>query len=189
MNPPVELKTERLFLRPLQLSDITEAYVNSLNDPEVNRYLFDARFHKQTRESVQKFVETNLGSPTGIFFGLFWGVQRELIGTLRVSQISNIHFSATLGICIFNKECWNQGLGTEAIQAVVEYLFKERGLHYVEAGAYVENQASITVFQKAGFTIQSQTNHKFRYDKNFMPVVVLGRVNKDFDYRQLESFE
>lgn len=183
MNKDISIQTERLDIRPLKVSDVNQEYICGLNDPEINRYLFDVRFSVQTEKSVVEFVEKNAAASNGILFGLFLREEKNLIGTIRISGISPIHYSCSLGICIFVKNYWKKGIGTEAVKAVVDYLFKGLGLHYVEAGAYIENRASITLFQKAGFEIQAEYKNKFRYDKNFMPVVFLGRVNENFDRR------
>ncbi|MDO8527694.1 MAG: GNAT family N-acetyltransferase, partial [Deltaproteobacteria bacterium] len=188
MNNRVSLETARLNISTLSVSDISAAYVDGLNDPEVNHYLFDVRLVHQTPQSVTAFVEANLASPTDLFLGLFLKKDNSLFGTLRILGISKIHFSCTLGICIFKKEYWKAGFGTESISAVVDYLFQELKLHYVEAGAYEENIGSIKMFQKAGFELIARYPDKFRHIREFKPVVVLRRINPYFDSALLEVF-
>lgn len=176
------LPTERLILRTLTEEDVCDDYVNGLNDPEVRRWLFDARFFRQTRESVTQFIRTNRESPSDIFFGLFLKNSHLWVGTIRVSGISKIHFNCYAGICLFRKEWWGKGLGTEAMNAVVDFLFGELGLHYVEAGAYADNHASISLFKKAGFRVVAEYPDKFRYEKEFLPVVFLAKSNEKFRF-------
>jgi hypothetical protein len=57
------LENDIISLRPLQVKDITDTYINGLNDPDVNRYLVDARRNVQTQESVEKYVRSNLENP------------------------------------------------------------------------------------------------------------------------------
>ena len=45
---------------------------------------------------------------------------------------------------------WNNGYGTEALQIILDYGFKELGLHRIEAGCAVENFGSIRVLEKVG---------------------------------------
>lgn len=187
MNNEIRLEAPRLWIRTLHVEDICDDYVAGLNDSEVRRYLFDVRFAKQTWGTVAGFIRMNLESPADIFFGLFEKKGGLLIGTIRISGISKIHFSCNLGICIFRKSFWNKGLGTEAVCAVVEYLFKEMGLHYVEAGAYKDNIGSVTLFQKAGFILQAEYPNKFRYETDFRPMVILGKTNDAFDFSLLSK--
>lgn len=187
MNKDIVLQTKRLLMRPLQISDISDDYVQGLNDPEVNRYLFDAQLFQQTRKTVEDFVKSNLNGTHSFLLGLFDKQKQELIGTVRVSAVSPIHFSCTVGICIFQKTYWSRGLGTEAISNVTAYLFGEMGMHYVEAGAYEENNASITMFKKAGFEVKAILKDKYRYDTEFVPVVILAKINADFDLNRLKG--
>lgn len=181
------IDTERLRIRTLSEADVCENYVNGLNDPEVNKFLIDARFTQHTELSVKDFVAKNLSSPFCIPFGLFTKEQNELIGTIYISKISNIHFSCDLGICLFRKDFWNKGYGTEAISRVVRYLFDILGLHYIQAEAYAENKASLSMFEKVGFYFQYEVKNVFRFRDSYEPVVFLGLDNKKFDFSQLKS--
>lgn len=45
---------------------------------------------------------------------------------------------------------WNKGYATEAVKKVLHFGFSTLGLHRMEAGVAVENNASIRVLEKAG---------------------------------------
>jgi RimJ/RimL family protein N-acetyltransferase len=47
----LRIEDERIYLRPIDVEDITNGYISGLNDPEVNRYLVNVRKNIQTRES------------------------------------------------------------------------------------------------------------------------------------------
>lgn len=181
------IETERLRIRTLSESDVCESYVNGLNDPEVNKFLIDARFTQHTETSVKDFVAKKLNSPLCIPFGLFVKEGGEFIGTIYISKISRIHFSCELGICLFRKECWNKGYGAEAVSAVVRYLFDILGLHYIQAEAYAENRASLAMFEKVGFYFQYEVKNAVRFCDSYEPVVFLGMDNKKFDFSKLKS--
>ena len=46
-------------LRPLLAADVTEAYVDGLNDPEVHRYMEAPRKQRQTLDGVRAYVAAN----------------------------------------------------------------------------------------------------------------------------------
>ena len=52
---------EKVYLRPLELSDLNERYLSWLNDPEVTRYLESGTF-PMTRHDLQKFYQEVTGS-------------------------------------------------------------------------------------------------------------------------------
>lgn len=180
------LGTERLVLRPLRPDDITTDYLQGLNDEEVNRYL-EIRRRRQTFEIVREFVVANLVSPGDFLFGVFLRDGRRLIGTVRLHDVSDFHFSAGIGVCLFAKDCWGQGYGLEAVRRVTQFAFETLGLHYIEAGSYEENRASIALFSKAGFEIHAVIRGKFRLEDRFAPVIKMGLINRNFDMGGLRA--
>jgi ribosomal-protein-alanine N-acetyltransferase len=188
MNPidknKIHLKTKRLTLRPLKIEDITDDYVAGLNDLQVNRFLVSAK--TQTYQTVQEYVINNQNDSNSVLLGIFINTDHDLlIGTIRASGINAYHFCADIGICLFNKDYWEKGLATEALKSLVQFLFSNVGLHYLEAGVYSENAASITLFKNAGFSILNLIKNKYRRKITFEDVTILGIFNPSFDPSQL----
>jgi [ribosomal protein S5]-alanine N-acetyltransferase len=182
----LKLFSERLSLRILNVDDVTQEYVDGLNDVEVNRYLLTSREHAQTLESVRAYVQSNLSKPTDYLFGIFLKGHERLIGTIRLSDVSPHHFFGGVGICLFDKSQWQKGYALEALQALVRFAFDRLGLHYLEAGCYAENRGSVRLFEKAGFTIVARHENKYRHENRFVPVVFLGIYNTSFQRSLLE---
>jgi RimJ/RimL family protein N-acetyltransferase len=154
----------------------------------VNRYLVDVRRTRQSRESVENFVTTNIQDPASVLFGIFIkGDQQPFVGTVRVHGIDYYHYIASIGICIFAKRAWKKGNGRRAIGLVKDYLFKTIGLHYLEAGVYAENMNSINVFNHAGFSEQFRVRNKYRHVDRFEEAVYLAAINPAFDTVLLHS--
>lgn len=145
-GPRLELENGA-FLRPLTVADVTDAYVDGLNDPEVHRFLTGPHRERQTRATVETFVTACLRASDGILFGLF--VDGDLRGTVRLHGITEA--GAWLGLAIFDKRLWGQKFGRHCIVAVTEYALGQLKLARVEAGIEDGNEASATAFRKAGF--------------------------------------
>ncbi len=182
MNKKIKLETDRLLIRTLQLSDITDEYIDGLNDPLVNKFLVNARLTKQTKETIGEFITQNLKSKQDILMGVFLKEGDTLIGTIRISGISEFHYLCNIGICFFNRSYWGKGYAVEALKRTVEFAFCKLNMHYIEAGVYTENAASIKLFERAGFSAQSVYKDKFRYDSGFKEVKIFGKTNNDFDH-------
>jgi RimJ/RimL family protein N-acetyltransferase len=178
----------RIHLRPLQPSDVTDEYVEGLNDTEVNRYLVSVRQYRQTRDTVQDFVVSNLESPASILFGIFIrDHDTPLVGTVRVSEMDLFHYSAVVGICLFAKRAWKKGYACEAVRMVKDYLFENRCFHYLEAGVYAENRDSIRLFTRAGFTEWFRVKSKYRHKDSFEEAIFFAAINPFFDLGQLKE--
>lgn len=172
----------RIYLRQLRIEDITDEYVDGLNDPAVNRYLLNVRQSHQTHISVESYVSASMDNADNILFGIF--IKEDIapfIGTVHVSRIDLFNYSACIGICIFAKRAWKKRYALESVQTVKDYLFETVGLHYLEAGIYAANINSIKLFTKAGFEESYRVKDKFRYIDNFEETINYAAVNQSFD--------
>jgi RimJ/RimL family protein N-acetyltransferase len=171
-----------IYLRPLHPEDVTAEYIDGLNDPYVNRYLVDVRQNRQTRDSVTLYIEAQWDNPLSILFGIFIkDNQNPFIGTIRVHNIDQFHFSASVGVCLFAKRAWRRGYACNALRLIKEYLFKDVQIHYLEAGVYAENLNSIYCFLHAGFAEHYRVNNKYRHIDGFEDVIFFAAFNPLFD--------
>src|SRR5439155_2232526 len=74
----------------------------------------------------------------------------EMIGTVGLLRFDFEHRRAEVGYEIARR-WWGRGLATEAAAAVIKYGFSVLGLHRIEAGILLGNDASGRVVQKLGF--------------------------------------
>src|SRR5262245_35578690 len=83
------------YLRPIAPTDVTQAYVDGLNDPEVHRYMEAPRKQRQTLDSIRSYVAANAADPHAILFGIYCG--DTLRGTVRLHDLDSVNRRATLG--------------------------------------------------------------------------------------------
>ncbi len=138
---------QRGYLRPIDELDVTQAYVDGLNDPEVNRFLIGPRSARQTLAGVREFVRMNRESPDSLLLGLF--VDDELRGTVRLHGAEGQEI--TLGLAIFDKTVWGQGWGKTMIEAATRHALQSPAVIRVRAGVEVDNIGSQKTFAAAGY--------------------------------------
>lgn len=151
MTPEVVLEFDGGYLRPLQVQDVHPDYVSGLNDPEVNRFLVGVRRATQTDESVVSFVKSNAFAPDAVLFGVWLVGADRFCGTVRLHGIEQVHETACIGVCLFDKSAWGKKVGSKAIKVVTKWAFDVLRLRWIEAGAYVGNIASQKAFLSAGY--------------------------------------
>jgi ribosomal-protein-alanine N-acetyltransferase len=140
---------EDAVLRFLKLQDVTEAYVDGLNDPIVNRYMEIGKGKKQTINMVCDYVLEQERRNDAFLFGLFiWG---KLRGTCRIHNISSK--DADIGIALFDRSIWGRGWGTKIVSVVSQYTFQIYPCSQLKAGIAIDNVASKKVFENAGFRL------------------------------------
>ena len=72
------LRSDELILKELTSIDVTQQYIEWLNDFEVNKYL-ESRFIHQDEYTVKAFVEACQYSELYLLFGVFLAVLMKLI--------------------------------------------------------------------------------------------------------------
>ena len=144
----IELRTERLVLRPFRLGDADDVFEYA-SDPEWPRYLPGIP-DPYTRRHAHEFVARGVLASwaTNPTFAIVLD-SRVIGGTGLTVQAENE--VGALGYAIA-KAHWGKGLTTEAAQAVVDWGFEQHRLAKVYAVADLRNQASWRVMEKLGMT-------------------------------------
>ncbi len=172
--------THNLYLRPLSISDITQEYINALNDDEVVK-LTEARHQKWDEESVKRYVRESNFEGVSQLTGIFLRESDKHIGNIRLFNFSAKHKRAELGIMIFDKSQWSKGYGAESLMAITNYAFSELKLHKICADYYSVNVASSEMFKKAGFEIEGVFKEHFLLDGEHVDSVRIAKFNKPGD--------
>ena len=171
-----EIKTERLTLRRFTVADAPQMYENWAKDPRVTRFL-----SWQPHESPAATAEL-LSQWTAAYIApsnYNWAMEYEgqCIGTISVVRISDRNESAELGYDL-GFDYWNRGLMTEAVKAVIAFLFDEVGFHRVVIRHAVKNPGSGRVAQKCGLTYEGTERESFKSrDGEFLDIAFYAVLN------------
>ncbi len=142
---------EDLVLRTLKHSDISEAYLQWMNDMEVVRYT-EQRFIRHQHSNVEKFVRDKLRSDHDFLFGIFF--KNGHIGNIKLGPIEWESLNAEISYLIGKKEFWGKGIATKVVKSAVAFGFSELGLKKISAGYYEINIGSEKVLKKCGFSVE-----------------------------------
>lgn len=142
------LTGEKVRLRPVQPSDLPH-FTEWLQDAEVRHWLAALQKPPTLEEEIDWYEGTR-EDPGNVLWAIET-IEGRLCGTveLRVAEHAN---RAELGIAIMDKSLWSQGLGTDAVRAVLEYAFTEADLNRVELTTDEENARGLRCYEKCGFT-------------------------------------
>jgi len=100
-------------------------------------------------------------------------VNDRAIGQVNYNAINADNRSVELDIIIANNEDMNKGYGSDALKALIRYLFENMNIRrcWIEPGEY--NRRAIKAYEKAGF------KHVTTYIKNDRRLVILDIRNPD----------
>ena len=155
------LDTKRLILRHLERSDLDSLFA-LYSDPEVRRYFPEGTLtYEETREELEWFLN---GHPKHPELGLWATIHRESNQFIGRCGLLPWTIDGCLEVevaFLLAKEYWEQGLGTEAAQAVLDYGFTRLHLPRLICLIDRDNIASIRVATKIGMTFEREgTDHK-----------------------------
>jgi len=149
----IKIGTERLILKDLKPEDVSQDYVDWLNDPEINRYLSCAGI-PQAIETCLDYVRSYERQSDRALIGIFLKENGLHIGNITLSTIDQQNKAAAIGISIGRRECMGKGLAREALSAIVKYCFEGLGSYRLWAGINVNNTKSLNLYLKCGFKIE-----------------------------------
>ena len=138
------LETKRLALRMPRLGD-AKAMVALANDRRIAENT--ARIpHPYKLADAENFISgTNKGLADAVFLITLRG--DTVIGACGVTALDD---QAELGYWL-GVPYWGKGYATEALHALIDYVFTDLGHEALNAGARVTNPASRRVLEKCGF--------------------------------------
>lgn len=158
----IQLETDRLILRPFDLSDAPHFYeMNS--DDEVLKYTGDVPF--KTITDAENFVTDYLTNPEGQHL-------KYKMGRLAVIDKTNNEFLGFCGIKThestqitdlgyrFMRKHWGKGLATEACKVILKHAFETHQKDQIIAHVHEYNYGSQRVAEKLGFNLE----HRFLWE-------------------------
>ncbi len=150
MEHRIELKTERLILRPVEEKD-AKAIFNYRSDSIVNQY---QGWIPKSLDDVHKFI--NKVSPkidifdTWYQFVIIKNENNELIGDIGIHFLDSDKKQVEIG-CTLDKNQQGKGYATEALKETMNYLFNELNKRRVIGSIDPKNIKSIGLVERLGF--------------------------------------
>lgn len=142
------VETKRLILRKYTMNDAEDIFNNWTSDEEVSKFLA-WRPHKSVEET--KSILESWISEYENMDRYHWGIEmrssNQVIGDIAVFNLKEKHCSCEIGYCL-SRQFWNMGIMTEAMNGVIDFLFKKVGLNRIVAMHNVDNIQSGKVMIK-----------------------------------------
>jgi len=147
-----------------------------INDPEVTEYL-NARYpfsHSQERDWLVRAGTPGYGQAS---FAVETLGGARLIGSCGLNASTPENRSASLGIVIGEKDCWDGGYGTDTMRAVCRFGFEQMNLHRIELDVFVPNERARHVYEKIGFVTEGVRRHAHFQSGRYFDYVIMGLLD------------
>lgn len=181
MLDKVELKTERLLLRPFTFSDVADV-VAYANDDQWGRY-FALPYPYATRDG-EEFVARHLLRSWDTEPGFAITLDGRVIGStgLRVNASERV---AEVGYALA-REHWGKGLTPEAVAAVITWVFPTYDLDKVFARGDSRNLQSQRVMEKLGMTREACLRKHRMHRGERVDEVWYGLLREEWEARRVK---
>ncbi len=176
------LETSRLILRRFDQEDAPAMYRTWASDPQVTRFL---RWEPHPDEAEPRRILTQWAAAYGDPSFYQWAVERRsdgallgVIGVVREEEGERLEPAYVLG-----RAYWGQGYTTEALAAVVNYLFESEGETVLSCCHAVDNPASGRVMSKCGFSYCCDAVY-YKYNGTQIPCKCYELTKETYDARR-----
>jgi RimJ/RimL family protein N-acetyltransferase len=152
----IVLETERLFLRELSLAD-AQFILTLLNEPSFLRYIGDKKV-RDISGAEQYILNGPIASYKQHGFGLYAVELKEsgtpigMCGLLKRQELAEVDIGFA-----FLPDFWNRGFAFEAAATVMKHAEDTLKLERIVAITSLDNDASIKLLDRLGFTFQGVT--------------------------------
>ena len=145
------IETERLILRRFRVEDAQAMYDRWASDPEVTRFLtWPPHADVGVTKQLLALWTSEYEKEDHYQWAITVKAQDDLpVGSMAVVFHDDRCRKAEVGYCI-GRAWWRQGITSEALAAVIGFLFDEVGVERVEARHDVNNPNSGAVMEKCG---------------------------------------
>jgi len=170
-------------LRELRTEDAPDILVFR-GDPEVQRYNGPVL---QRIEDVRVLInEIHEAYAAGL--GVAWAVtlrrDNAVLGLFGFHDWSKYHRRAEIGYDLA-RACWGQGIGTEAVRAIVRFGFERMDLNRIYANTIADNHPSVRLLEKVGFVREgTRRKHSWEEDGTFHDSAMYGLLREEWKERQ-----
>ncbi|GGF31508.1 ribosomal-protein-alanine N-acetyltransferase [Youhaiella tibetensis] len=189
-----ELHGERVILRAPQPHDYKEwralrhqsrsflkPFEPRWTEADLGRSVYFARLRRGKQEAEQ-------GTDFTFFIFVMEGDRQKLVGGMTLSNIRRRAAQfVTLGYWM-GEPFAGQGYMTEAVGAVLPFVFDTLGLHRIHAAFLPDNLASRRVLEKNGFKEEGYADKYLQIDGKWADHVLFGLTREHYEARRRRRF-
>lgn len=145
------LQGDKIILRPFEREDI-QYMIECLKDPEVLKFTGStAIFHC---DAIVEWYNTRNSQSDRLDLAIVDKDKNIAVGEVVLNEYNEDKHSMNFRILI-GPRGRDRGLGTEATQLIIDYIFLNTSIKQVTLGVYVFNPRARRVYDKIGFVVES----------------------------------
>ena len=175
-----EIFTECLLLREFVHTDFADVFAYESN-AEVVRYV---AYGPYTEEECRQDLNWHIAhqqDPQRRFYYLAMELvaEKRVIGFCGLKFKEGSHQEAELSYAM-NRDYWGQGYMSEAVEALVDFAFRELAVHRVSGRCCPENISSARVMEKIGMKQEGHLRENLHFKGRWWDTLIFGILNHEW---------
>lgn len=162
-----------VFISALNIAD-KSIILKWVNNPELKSKI--GTIYPISDIEHEKWFSSRFGNSNEKIFGIISKKDGCLIGIIGLKNIDFINRHAELYIYIGDNQYLSKGLGTDAIQTLVDFSFDQLNLHKVYLNVFDYNEKAIKVYERVGFAVEGVLKDALYRDGQYHDVILMGRI-------------
>lgn len=167
------LRGEKIMLRLFQAEDADPLWAG-INNSEMNRLTgTHATF---TREAIDAYIARQIANDDDerASFIIALPDDSRALGEVVINEIDRDNNSANIRIALFDEADLGKGYGTDAMRLMVNYGFRQLGLHRIELGVYAFNPRAIRSYEKVGFRVEGRLRDALYWEGDYVDMIIMS---------------
>lgn len=175
-----DILTNHLILRKFKGDDAEDIYEYASDEMTVKYLTWNGVSSiEETKELITRFY-----SQPGVY-AIELKDSGKCIGCISLEVIPN-HEKCNFGY-VLNRNYWNRGYMTEALQAILNFVFDELEINRVEATHYEGNEGSGKVMEKCGLHKEGYAIQEVKIKGVFHDTIHYGITRTQWETRKREK--
>jgi RimJ/RimL family protein N-acetyltransferase len=178
-NKNIDIQGEKISLRLIKNSDISEYYQSGFASPDEEVQLYTGTMKKPTEDEIRTYVEKITEDDSRYDF-LIINSKGKIIGESVINEIDEELRCAHFRIALFKSEDCGRGMGSEAIQMTLQFGFEKLNLHRIEPEVFSFNQRAYQAYLRAGFVEEGRKRDAVLIKGQYHDVIIMGILQHEF---------
>jgi len=173
------IETDRLLMRKITLNDANDMFEYA-SDPQVSEYtMWSTHGSIEETKYFLKSLMRMYKRRELVDWGIVHKAEKKFIGTCGYVEWSMTHSRGEIGY-VLDRKYWNQGYMSEAVNAIMEFGFREMLLNRIEAKCEVNNIGSARVMEKVGMQLEGILRHQLFVKGRYWDLKIYSILRDDF---------
>ncbi|HJN85712.1 MAG: GNAT family protein [Dehalococcoidia bacterium] len=176
----MRIATERLLLRDFVTDDWPDVLAYQRDPRYLQFYPWADRTEAEVRRFVKLFVDQQTERPRRNFqFAITFPDGGQVIGNIGIRRKPENDWEADIGYELA-PEYWGRGYATEAALAIVDFGFRELGLHRISSWCIADNAASARVLERVGLRPEGRLRENEHFKGRWWDTLLYGLLESEW---------